>query len=123
MEGMLSRNTVKQYIKEVYAACRKAGLVVDPIEPLPKEYMVRHPHSQTSTAISPTHVHVGAKINRFRLKRGLDAPSFSRALGFANQMSIRTMELGMYDFKLSELQRLTAAIGSELSVLLQSSKR
>jgi len=120
MQGMLSRNTVKQYIKEIYGACRKEGILLAPIGPIPKECMVRHPHRQTSKSISPTHVQVGAQINRFRIRRGLDAPTFSRTLGFANQMSIRTMELGMHDFKLSELQRLTAALGSELSVLLQA---
>lgn len=120
MQGVLSRNTVRQYVKEAYAAFRKEGIALPPI-PRNEKLKGRHPHSQARASISPTHVRVGAMINRLRTETGLDAPTFAQRLGFSNQMSLRSMELGMHDFTLSELQRLASVLSLRLSKLLQPS--
>ncbi len=119
MQGVLSKNTVKQYIKEDHAELRKKGIVLGPIRAHPDEYRIHHPHNHANQSVSQVHVRIGAQINRFRTHKHLDAPTFSKIIGFSNQLSLRSMELGTHDFTLSELQRLAIILGLEVSALLE----
>lgn len=117
MDGILSPHSVRKYVSDAVIHARKNGISIkerQKVEKAPADFATRK-------ALGPLHVRVGAKLNRFRL--GLDPDMeprrFAQTFRIGNQRSVREMELGLYDFTLSELNAIAAAMNTDVLTLLQ----
>lgn len=118
MAGILRPASTKQYIKETYAEARAKGITLPPMQE-PRTQAAQHPHKLGTRLISAEHTRIGVRINLHRRGLDMNAPTYSRTYGVGNQMSLRAMEVGSHDFTLSELQRIAAALGTDVISLLQ----
>lgn len=68
--------------------------------------------------LSARHIRIGLQISRFRdIDNELNCEEFAEMIG-TNRLTARMMELGLYDFRLTDLEKLSETIGVPLQQLL-----
>lgn len=75
---------------------------------------------KSTDALSQTHLSIGARLNNFRvIKNNLHTAEFCHRYQFANVIRLRQMEMGQYDFTLSELQRVSEILNLPMEELVK----
>jgi hypothetical protein len=115
MDGILSQESVRKYITQAIQHAKENGIAIRPRKAVAQESR----SFAARKSISSVHVRVGAKLNNFRRAKDLKEREFSQTYKIGNQQSVREMELGFYDFSLSELNTIAAVIGTDVPSLLQ----
>lgn len=114
LKGRISES----WIREIYSYI-KADLK-DLYNPKPSRKGGFKPFSE-SERISPVHLAVGVKLANFRIiQKQMEVLPFCKAYGFSNHTRLRQMEIGAYDFSLSELLWIAEIIGCPLEELTRT---
>lgn len=108
LKGQLSPLFVRNLCHEVLRTVRtETGIEYTP----PKRRPGGFKPLKSTDPVSQIHLAVGVRLNNFRqIKIELSPADFCRRYQFANPIRLRQMELGQYDFSLSELQRIAAIL-------------
>lgn len=116
LDNRLSLPTVRSYVTLVIREAREKGLDI------PKScYGNRGSRSfAEQDPISQVHIRVGARLAFFRSQVNLGPQKFADHYHWGNKISLRRMELGQYDFTLTELSRIAKILGTDLSNLLEA---
>lgn len=68
--------------------------------------------------LGPLHIHVGLKIARYReVENGYSCSDFARLID-SNRLTVRMMELGLHDFSMSELCRISTTLNLSVADLI-----
>ncbi len=110
---LLSPNTARIYVYEVARELREAGHQLN--VPRAKRGEIRH---EDIRPISDDHRRVGYRLNFHRdITEGKTPEQFCRSHPYFSPRILRQMELGSFDFTLTDLKHIGEVLGKSLSEL------
>ena len=117
----LSNWTIQKYIME---AIKKAEFNGDKLNFVGVSSPPRRAKKFSTRSVkSIIHRSIGIRLNSFRtLTKSYSCSEFCSEFNIANHYRIREMELGFYDFSLSELQQLSEIMSISIGQLLEPLK-
>lgn len=119
MANRLAYHTVRKYVYDLVKTLSNEELEAVSERRRARAMERRGRGFRDRKTISPIHVRIGAKIGMHRIRAGQDPDEFAKETGFSNRISLRAMELGLYDFKLSEIINIAGVLGTDVEGLLQ----
>jgi hypothetical protein len=114
----LTKKSIEVYIAHAISKAKKNNIDLSHRKGERKKTGMR-PGSERKQ-ISRLHFHIGNKITRFRyVNDDMNINEFCQTYKFANPIRLVLMELGQYDFCLSDLQRLSEILDLTITQLME----